>query len=206
MEIASLLLHENSLRVYSTILIPHFKRYLQISLATPTHFRFLVPPIFVKNVKATVLYTYIVLTSMYFVNVCIAGLGLSLKALDYWCSIAFSGLTTFPLLIYCCRLPPPKSFVAASVCIRTCAGGWINNRLLRPSKFTIHHCNIVFEWWFRTICCWFERLSFKDDIYLSWRYWHCNFAGNTAWIDMSANRSLLLIVKSFFFFFFLFCQ
>ena len=73
MEIASLLLHENSLRVYSAILIPHFKRYLQISLATPTHFRFLVPPIFVKNVKATVLYTYIVLTFIYFVNVCIAG-------------------------------------------------------------------------------------------------------------------------------------
>ena len=73
---------------------------------------------------------------------------------------------------------------------------------MQLSKFTIHHCNIVFDWWFRTICCWFERFSFKDDIYLSWRYWHCNFAGNTAWINMSANRSLLLIVKSFFFFFF----
>ena len=65
----------NSLGRYSAVIvISYFKRYSHISLANSTIFRFLVPPIFIKYVKATILSTWrcIALTSLYFVNVYMA--------------------------------------------------------------------------------------------------------------------------------------
>ena len=89
----------------------------------------------------------------------------------------------------------PQPFVEASLCMRTYAGGWINDWPLQKSRFVIHHTNSVFDWSFKTIFCWYEWLSFKDDICCSWRYQHCNLAGNTAWI-VDVNKPLLLILKS----------
>lgn len=63
---------------------------------------------------------------------------------------------------------------------------------VQETELFIDHCRdldllstiaIIFRFMAQTICCWFKRFSFKNDIYCRWRYRHYNLAGNTAWID-----------------------
>ena len=103
------------------------------------------------------------------------------KILEYWCSILFHGLTTFPLLIYCYSMPSQPLLKHLSV--------WES---VQETELFIDHCRdldllstiaIIFRFMVQTICCWFKRFSFKNDICCRWRYRHHNLAGNTAWID-----------------------
>ena len=108
---------------------------------------------------------------------------------------------------------PLQPFLEASVCMRTCTGGWINDQPLQKSRCVIHHSGSVFDWWFRTIFWWYEWLSFIDYVCWGWRYRHCNLAGNTAWI-VDVNKPIAVVnsaidgassVSKFWHFVFTFC-
>ena len=112
---------------------------------------FRVPPIFIRYVRATMLsiWRFIALTSLYFMNVCIASFTANNSRILMWYFISWAD-HIFPVDIPLQVAFQP--FVEASACMSTCAGGWINYWPLQRSRFIMHHCNSVFDWRFRTIC------------------------------------------------------
>ena len=106
----------NSLGRYSGItLIPHFKRYSQISLATSPFSDFESPPHFCQKILG---YNVAYLKMYYFDNVCIAGATSNNSIILRWYFISWTD--HIPLLTYYYSLPPPILYCGISLYENLC--------------------------------------------------------------------------------------